>query len=171
MIGAVFVCLYHITEKRCQVGGVSRRAELIGYDGYFLVCLPETEHGLHEVVPVLAEDPGNAHDEIFPEDAAHRFFPFPFCLSVDVERMDGVVHFMGSIAVIAEDIVRADVDHLRIDLPADFRNVRRAVDVHVPALFRLVFRFIYRRVGRAVNDRIRLIRSNVSEYSLFIRDV
>ena len=171
MVGAVFVCLYHIAQKGREVGGVGGRAELVCYDGDLFVRLGEAEHGLHEVVPVLAEDPRDAHDEIFLKRMPHRFFPFPFRLSVHIERMHRIIHFMGPVPIVAKDVVGADVDHLRVDLPAGFGDVRRTESIDSPASFRLVFRFVHLRIGGAVDDHVRAISSDVCKDGFFIGDV
>ena len=137
---------------------------MISHDGDFLMRLSQTEHSLHEIIAMLSEYPGDAHDEVFLQRAADGFFPFPLGLSVHVERMHRIVHFVRLVTVVAKNVISADVDHLRVDSSARFRDIGCAVHVHIPAFIRLVFRLIHRRIGRTVNDRVRAIGLDKTHY-------
>ena len=174
MISAVLLCLDHIREQNRQIQRIGRRADLVVYYAELRVGRADAEHGLDKVVAVHAEDPGDADNEILVKLLPHRFLAVELGHAVDILRVEiAAVRLPGRRALSGEDIVGADVHHLRIDFAAGRRKVFGAepVDFLYQLALVSIFRGIHSRPGRAVNQHVRLHFAHHAFHRRAIRDV
>ena len=131
--------------------------------------LAKAQHRADEILAVDAEDPRDAHDEAAPEYRADGLLAHELRLSVDIRRSLWSIRLIRLRAIPREDVIRADVDHLRAELAAELGKVRRArcIDGHAGRL--IILRPVHRRVGRTVNDACRLVDGHIAAHRLRIR--
>ena len=174
MISAVLLGLDHIREQHREIQGIGRRTDLVVDHAEFRVVLADTQHGLDKVVAVHAEDPGNADDEILTELLPHRFLAVELGHAVDVLRIEiSAVRLPGCRALTGEDIVRADVHHLRVDFTAGSREIGGAEPVDLLNRLPLVgiLRVVNGSPGRTVNQHLRLYFAHHTFHRLAVGDV
>ena len=82
MIVTVFVCLDHINQQSCQIVGISRRTDLIGNNGQFVVRFCHIQHGFDKVLSVFTEYPCDTNDKIFIQSGRYGKFSVQFGLAV-----------------------------------------------------------------------------------------
>ena len=174
MVVAVLLGLEHVHEQSCEVQCIGRCPDLIIDHAYSIVGLSDVQHGLDEVLSVEAEDPGDADDEILLEGAGHSLLTAKLRLTVVVERRIVLtVRLPRGLALTVEDVVRGDIDHLRIHELRGVRDVLHAVDIDRLYLrtIRLILCSIDCSPGCTVHDHIRMKLTDDGGNLGTIRDV
>ena len=156
MVNAVPVGLDHVHHQAGQIIGIGGRADLVIHYGYGSPFPPQTEHGLNKVFPVHAEYPGDADNKVFFQKLLYGQLAFVFRLAVNIQRLPGIIRLPGSFTLAVKHVVRAEIHHLNVQLPAHFGNVSRSFCIYLPAEVFVVLCRVYCRIGSAVDHCISL---------------
>ena len=133
--------------------------------------LTQIQHGLDEILTVHTEYPGDSYDKILLQCILHCQLALVFGLSVYVQRMALIVGLPGSGTFAVKYIVRADIDHLAVQLLADIGNILCTVRIDPAAELHVVFRCIHCCVSCAVNHSIRCCLTDHFFHAGSIRDI
>ena len=110
MIISVLLRFDHIDKQTGKIESISWRADLIIDHTDGIVCLPDVNHRLDEVLTVQTENPGDADDEELVLVLRYRHLAFQLGLAVVVERC--IVLIIGlprPLALPVEYIVRGKI--------------------------------------------------------------
>ena len=174
MVVAVLLGLKHVHEQSCEIQCIGRCPDLIHDHAYSIVGLSDVQHGLDKVFSIETENPGDADDEILLEGAGHGLLTAELRLTVVVERRIVLtVRLPRGLTLAVEDVVRGDIDHLRIHELRGIRDVLHAVDIDRLYLrtIRLILCSIDRGPGCTVHDDIRMKLTDDGGNLCTIRDV
>ena len=171
MVRSVLFGHDHVAQQRRQIRCVRRAANLVADYIQLVVRLRKTQHGLDKIVAVLAEHPRNTDDKIVIQLLLDSQFAAKLGRTVSTERAGRVIRLIEPFTCAREHVIGRDVQHFRIDLLADLRNVARTLGIYCANLVQLVLGFIYSSPRRTVNNRIRVVCGNIIMRCLCVRDV
>ena len=163
--------LHDLEDRTGQIPGVGRRADLIEHDAQAVALGGQAEHRSKEVVPELGVEPCGAEDQIAAAAFGYRPFASQLRASVGSRRVGRVVLGVGRTLVPPEDVVRRYVDQHgpsfagrggQVCHGAMVEQVRRGLVLLCP---------VYVRIGRAVDDHVRLLFPHRASDRIGIGDV
>ena len=154
MIDAVLIRItgYQVEDGAGQVAGQCGATPLIRHDTDLFPFTEKTDHGMDEIVPLLAIEPGRSQYKIGHQRCLDMLFAFILAGTIHTSGIWWICFQIGTFLVAVKDIVRRDMDELRFFLCRDRSDIADPIAVDLKGQFPLVFRLVYRCVGRTVYD-------------------
>ena len=138
-----------------EVSGPGRLPELVGYDAYCVVAPRESQHGLGEVGPSRAVEPGGAHD-VGAVRIGCDGEPFTLGLGAAIrrDRVQGCRLVVWRRRRPVEHVVSGDLNELGVDFRCRDREVLRASGVDGKCVGFVGLRIIHLRVRGCIDHYI-----------------
>ena len=106
-------------------------------------------------MPVLPENPADAHNEVPLHQAEHGILPLGLGQAVNALGRNGVVHLVGLIPCSLKDVIGADVHQLGLHRQGGPHHVQGAHAVHVGAYLGHALRLLHVGIGGAMDNGVR----------------
>ena len=110
MINPIAPCFNESDSCLSEVAGPGRTSLLVGYHRYLFLSLPESQHGIDEVLALEPEEPAGANEVEFVEKPQYIFLAKQLGASIGVYGVGSIVDGIWASFGAIEDVIGAEMN-------------------------------------------------------------
>ena len=168
---ADYTFIYNGIDGTCQVISISRGSDLVENNSQAVTLFSKTDHCLHKIIAESGIEPCGTDNYRFLTIIHHIIFSFQLSSAIYRIRTRVTIFRIRNVGSAVKHIIGRNLYHCRTIKLCSTCQLFRRFTIQLIGQFRVIFRFIYRRVSCTVHNQFYSLFRNISPYSLFITDV